>query len=281
MSSPVSPLPYAVEVAGAAVRYDVRGSGERTLVLVHGYQAQHMWWHAVVERLLSSWRVVLLDLSGHGDSAHRPEYSASTWADELLAVVEAVGGARPVLVGHSMGGRVALAAAALRSDMTAGVLMLDSAMRLGPGPTFPWDADREPRVFAQREDAIAHFHLKPDQPVAAELLAPVAENAVRALGSSWTWKHDQRGLPAISNQTTADALARITVPVHFVRAELSELTTDVTEALRLLDPEGRVTIHVALGCHHHLTIEAPQLVADVVDRLASEILQDLRLVHHP
>lgn len=270
-----------VEVAGAAVRYAVFGDADRTLVMVHGYQAQHMWWHAVVERLRPSWRVVLLDLTGHGDSAHRLAYDPLTWVDEVLAVAQAVGGERPVLVGHSMGGRVALAAGANRPELVAGVLMLDSAMRLGPGPTFPWVPDRAPRLFARRRDAIERFALKPGQPVPPDLLAPVAEYAVRPVGSAWTWKHDQRGLPAISNQTAADALARITVPVHYVRAELSELTADAADTLELLDPEGHLTMHTAPGCHHHLPIEAPTVVADIVDRLASEILHDLRLVPHP
>src|SRR3712207_89158 len=102
-------LPAEVVVEGASIRYGVTGPADGAdiagdLVLVHGHAAHHVWWHAVVPLLADRWRVITLDLSGHGDSGHRAEYSGEQWAREVLAVAEAAGATRPVVVRHSLGG---------------------------------------------------------------------------------------------------------------------------------------------------------------------------------
>ena len=130
-------LPDVVTVAGVPVRYGVSGEGSSDLVLVHGHGAHHLWWQGMVPLLEPHWRVIQLELSGHGDSGHRPEYSADGWAGDVLGVLDAVGSARPLLVGHSMGGVVLLALAAAHPTRARGVVLFDSgifpAHRFRPG----------------------------------------------------------------------------------------------------------------------------------------------------
>ncbi|OMQ14825.1 alpha/beta hydrolase, partial [Modestobacter sp. VKM Ac-2676] len=54
--------------------------------------------------------MVALDLTGHGDSDHRTDYDPLVWAREVVAVAAATGLDRPVVIGHSMGGWVAVTA---------------------------------------------------------------------------------------------------------------------------------------------------------------------------
>jgi pimeloyl-ACP methyl ester carboxylesterase len=79
-----------VEVERAEIRYEVSGDGDRDLLLVHGRGAHHLWWHRVLPLLEPSWRITRVDLSGHGDSAHRAEYFGRVVAG---ARVEALRGA--------------------------------------------------------------------------------------------------------------------------------------------------------------------------------------------
>src|SRR3954466_9403501 len=96
-----------VEVDGTRVHYRAWGpAGAPGLVLVHGGAAHSGWWDHVAP-LLSSHRVVALDLSGHGDSGRREIYDMRQWAREIVTVTEAEALDRPVVVGHSMGGWVA------------------------------------------------------------------------------------------------------------------------------------------------------------------------------
>ena len=67
------------------------------------------WWSFIAPQLTHHYFVTALDLSGHGDSGRRTAYSAEQWANEVMAVFDDSGGlGRPIIVGHSMGGIVAI-----------------------------------------------------------------------------------------------------------------------------------------------------------------------------
>ncbi len=83
-------VPYhrrQVEVDGCAVHYLAWGErGRRGLVFVHGGGAHAHWWTHVAATFAGEFRVVAIDLSGHGDSGHRDGYDLEQWTDEVVAV---------------------------------------------------------------------------------------------------------------------------------------------------------------------------------------------------
>lgn len=88
---------------GATIAYDDQGAG-RPLVLVHGITESRAAWDPVTARLAERWRVVRVDVRGHGESDRRPPYDVVTLAGDLAAVVAGLGLDDPLVVGHSMGG---------------------------------------------------------------------------------------------------------------------------------------------------------------------------------
>lgn len=102
-------------------------SGERTVVLLHGY-LESMWvWDSFVPLLYKNVRVVTLDLPGHGISevkgeVHTMEFLATTIAEALRAL----GIERCTMVGHSMGGYVAVAFCELYPSMLDGLVLMHS-----------------------------------------------------------------------------------------------------------------------------------------------------------
>ena len=91
-----------VEVDGAGIHYLAWGQpGRRGLVFVHGGGAHAHWWTHVAATFADDFRVLALDLSGHGDSQHRAGYDPEQWTDEVMAVAArrsdrgAAGGGRP------------------------------------------------------------------------------------------------------------------------------------------------------------------------------------------
>ena len=102
-----------VVVDDCAVHYLAWGEeGRRGLVFVHGGGAHAHWWTHVAARFADEYRVLAIDLSGHGDSGHRPVYALEQWTDEVMAVAGAGGiDGLPVIIGHSMGGFVTIATA--------------------------------------------------------------------------------------------------------------------------------------------------------------------------
>ncbi len=103
-------------------------------------------WDPVMPFLVDTWRVVRVDVRGHGESERRAPYDPTTLAADVAAVVEATGIDAPVLVGHSMGGVVVTAYGA-GGFPARGIVNVDQALRLGD-----FQAALEPLVPMLRGD---------------------------------------------------------------------------------------------------------------------------------
>lgn len=260
----------AVSVAGATVRARVWGEPGPgpTLTLVHGGAAHAGWWHFLAPMFLPAWRVVALDLSGHGDADHRAHYRFPVWADEVAAVTAQVAGDGPaVLVGHSMGGVVAGLAAA-SGPSPAGVVVVDTPLH-EPDQATIGNADAvfsRVRTHPSRAAALARFRLLPEQPAEhPALVAHVAEHGVRETPDGWTWKFDPAVFATRASERPADlgaTLAAAGVPVGAVVGERSEVVP-AADRRRLRDLAARHGdpadgYHEVAGGYHHLQFDQPR-----------------------
>jgi pimeloyl-ACP methyl ester carboxylesterase len=204
----------AVQAGPLRLRAVVWGrDGDPTVVLVHGNGAHAHWWAPIVPALVPGWRVVAPDLRGHGESQW-PEAAAYRITDfdaDLVSVVDAEAPADPIaLVGHSMGGRIALWYAAHHRDRVGALAMLDA--RLDPivpeeAARYRGKADgaRDGRSYSSREAALAAFRYVPDEPdVPPEVTALMAEHAiVERRPGDWTFRFD-RGVLDTSGDAAGD-----------------------------------------------------------------------------
>lgn len=131
--------------------------GEKCVVLLHGYLESLLVWEDFVPYLYKEVRVVTLDLPGHGISVvdgevHTMDFLADTVADALRAL----GIGHCTLVGHSMGGYVALAFCQRHAEMLDGLVLLSST----PNADTPEKAANRRReialVKAGKKDTLAH-----------------------------------------------------------------------------------------------------------------------------
>jgi pimeloyl-ACP methyl ester carboxylesterase len=115
---------------GVAIAYEARGAaeaGEPALVFVHGWACDRTFWREQLDVFAADYRVVALDLAGHGESgAGRETWSVAGLAGDVEAVVDALGLERAILIGHSMGGPVSLEAARRMPGRVIGVVAVDS-----------------------------------------------------------------------------------------------------------------------------------------------------------
>ena len=117
----------AVSQDGIPIAYEQYGAGEPTLVFVHGWSCDSRYWRAQIDHFAKKYRVVVLDLAGHGHSGlTRNRYTMQAFGQDVRAVVEAVGGKTVILVGHSMGGQVIAEAARLMPDRVIGLIGVDT-----------------------------------------------------------------------------------------------------------------------------------------------------------
>jgi pimeloyl-ACP methyl ester carboxylesterase len=102
-----APLP-AASVDGIRIHSETRGKGKATLIFVHGWTCDSSSWEAQVPAFAGTYRVITLDLPGHGQSASPKDgkFSMDLFARAVEAVREEANAERVVLVGHSMGAPV-------------------------------------------------------------------------------------------------------------------------------------------------------------------------------
>jgi pimeloyl-ACP methyl ester carboxylesterase len=171
--------------------YETSGSGA-PLLLIHGLTESRRMWDPLLPALASNHAVLAVDLPGHGESGPGDSYAPDAMADEVAAVVRAVGLDAPTVVGHSLGGVVATVYAATHpalrvlnidqslalGDFKAAVTSMEAQLR-GDEATFMatmnamFDAMEGP--MSPGESARMRALRRPDQAVVLAIWAPVME----------------------------------------------------------------------------------------------------------
>ena len=120
--------PHVVKSAdGVPISYEVYGSGEPTLVFVHGWNCDARYWREQIPFFSKKHRVVVLDLAGHGHSGlSRTKYTMAAFGEDVKAAAETAGAGRVILIGHSMGGSVIAEAARLMPARVIGLIGVDT-----------------------------------------------------------------------------------------------------------------------------------------------------------
>jgi len=117
-------------VRGIEVHYQTRGEGP-DVVLIHGLSSSlASWYNGTMPSLCDAgFRVTVYDLRGHGLSGLTPTgYTSLQMAEDLQALLDAVGIDRVLLAGHSFGGAIAMHFAVLNPGRVRGLVLLDSGM---------------------------------------------------------------------------------------------------------------------------------------------------------
>jgi pimeloyl-ACP methyl ester carboxylesterase len=210
------------------------GTGPRTAVLLHGIMSDHRAWHRVTRELVEQgFRVIALDLAGHGSSPRSRRYSPAAWADDVVETLQPILSRRPdVIMGHSLG--------ALVASMVADRLAPRAAVYVDPAFAFPRGV----------------------RGVVMKLIFAVAPRPRRAALVRWNPKWsaadvdielatlrdwDKRTIFGLASTRPLAPPARLTAPSLVILAEKSLLITDAVAAgLRRLG----MTVEIVPGTGH-------------------------------
>ena len=119
---------------GIRIAYEVRGEGNPTLLFVHGWSCDRNYWKGQLEPFSKQFKVVAIDLAGHGESGlGRAAWTIESFAADVAAVIEQLGSKRVILIGHCLGGDVIAEAARHLKGRVAGLVMVDVYKELGQG----------------------------------------------------------------------------------------------------------------------------------------------------
>lgn len=265
------PEHHDIEVQGASVHFRAWGpEGAPGVVLVHGGGAHSGWWDHIAPQLAIGRRVVAPDLTGHGDSDRRHEYVRSVWAEEVVAVSAAAGLAKPTIIGHSMGGWIAIYAGVLHPDAMQSIVTIDSPLDEGsPEQTTLLPPPRPPaiatRVYARLEDAIAKFRTVPAQESMLDYVAEhVAIESLRRVEDGWTWKFD----PVIFGDRTwhRDLLPQLNVPITLLRCEKGLVSSEMSARIAAKTAHEMSVVDIP-DAGHHAMFDQPLAVVSALQSL--------------
>lgn len=249
---------------GDQIRVRCWGDGNVPLLLVHGFLGTALEWGSLPDRLGDRFRVAAVDLPGHGESdgGTAPErYEVPRIAGDLAVVQEALFGGPAWWLGYSMGGRIALAAAATGVPVRG--LLLESA-----SPGIRDEAERSSRLNDDEararslesegmEPFVAWWLSLPLFAGLSRLDASRRDEArhVRTAQDARRMAAWLRGGGTGRQPSYWDALASLRVPVHLLVGEDDRKFREVAEQVLPLLNQGTLT--VAAGAGHLPHLEAP------------------------
>ena len=240
-----------------------RGSDLAPLLLVHGWTCFHGHFAPQAEHFAPGRRVVSVDLRGHGQSDVVGPFGVETFADDLAWLCGALALARPVVVGHSMGGMVAVQLAATHPELVRAAVALDSPFTAGSsmadGLAALIAAIRGPDHLAVRTNMIDGMFGPYDdsgraKEIAAVMLAAPQQVTADAIESVLGW--DGEG-----------AVRACAVPVLTVHAAAG----GPMDASRLCVDCPQLTVGQTVGSGHFIQLEVPDQVNAMLERFLTMV----------
>ncbi|QGZ65251.1 alpha/beta fold hydrolase [Paraburkholderia acidisoli] len=249
-----------IQTRQTRIHVRVQGEGELALVFLHYWGGSSRTWDAVTGALSDTCRTVALDQRGWGESeAPAQGYAIADLADDAQDVIEALKLTRYVIVGHSMGGKVAQLLAARQPAGLAGVVLV------APSPPSPMAFPLEQReAMAAAYATRASVEAVLDHVLTARPLTPaqreqvIADSLCGAAPAKAAWP-----MAAMLEDITRE-VASIRVPVLVVAGEADQVDRLDTLQRELLPRIAGARLQVLPGTGHLSPLEAPAEVAAAV-----------------
>jgi pimeloyl-ACP methyl ester carboxylesterase len=251
------PAPGAARIAiapdGVHVQYRVYGAGEPALVFIHGWSCDSNYWREQLASFSQKYTLVTVDLAGHGGTdANRTEWSIAHFGQDVATALSAVPNKQIILVGHAMGGPVAIEAARLLKGRVIGIIGVDTFKSIG-APALskaqvdaaikPFEADfiGQTRALVTDHLFVKGAHPQLAQKIAYDMSLSPSRVAVPVLR-------------ALLEYDFTEPLKDIAVPIVAINSDLGE---PVNEArIRKVLPKFRTVTLPGTG--HFLMMEDPQ-----------------------
>lgn len=257
-----------LNVNGTQIQVMQQGSGELALVFLHYYGGSSRTWDTVAGALSERYRTVAIDHRGWGESA-KPEsgYELATLAADAQAVISALNLQRYILVGHSMGGKVAQLVASHQPTGLAGMILV------APSPPSPMRLSPQERTlltsaYSSRESV---GYVIDNVLTAKELNAAQREQVIEdSLKGS---PQAKKAWPDVmmAEDITAD-VAAIKVPAMVILGEQDKVERRPVLEAELLPRIPQATLHIIPDAGHLLPLEAPQALTERIAHFITHAL---------
>lgn len=252
-------------VNGIHINVRERGTGEPSLVFLHYWGGSSRTWEGVMSELSDRFRTIATDHRGWGESdAPETGYELTDLAVDAQGVIEALTLDRYVLIGHSMGGKVAQLIASRRPGGLRGLVLVAPSP---PSPTILPHDQREALLHAyDSPESVAYVrdHILTALPLTEPQRMQVIEDSLRGAPQAKSAWPSRIMLDDIRRE-----VARITVPTLVLSGAHDKV--DTTERLRqeLMPHIAGAQLKVLPGVGHLSMLESPQAVAQEIEQFVA------------
>lgn len=251
-----------IQLPNAPLNVSTSGNGEPPLLFLHYFGGSSRSWSEVVALLQPDFRCIAPDFRGFGGSgAASGPFCVAQNADDIAALTEELKLQNYWIIGHSMGGKIALALAARQPRGLEGLILL------APSPPSP-----EP-MSEQARDTLLESHGKAEKareilesitanPLPAAILERAIEDNLRVSPQAWrAW------LESGSREDVSAQMARVEVPVEVVAGEKDEDLGAEIQEREVVTRLKNARLQIVADCGHLLPLEAPAATAKIIRRV--------------
>jgi pimeloyl-ACP methyl ester carboxylesterase len=252
-----------VDLGGRKLHYQDFGTANKpVMVCLHGGAANGHWFDFAAAGFAGDYHVIAPDQRGHGDSdwTDPPAYSYHDYAADLDRLAAKLDLRDFVLVGHSMGGMVAMVYAATHPGRLGKLVVVDTSIKLSDERISAMRevGNRGTSSYATREELIGRYRLRPGNSLARpEVVRHIAEHSVRQFpDGGWRYKFDRSVYALREGMDGLPFWDNIKVPSLLVKAGQSQrITPEILAAVKARAPQTEF-VEVP-GCDHHVMLDNP------------------------
>ncbi len=254
-----------VTIGKVSLEVEQRGTGDPSLVFLHYWGGTHRTWNKVVAELQSSYRTITYDMRGWGKSeAAENGYSISVLADEAAALIEHFKLSNYVLIGHSMGGKIAQLLASRNPPGLVGLVLVAPAT---PTPSrMPEEAKQQQiHAYDSREtvlQTIAFLSAGSPDPETVEQIVQDSLSGTPEAKLAWP--------TAAMLEDISSELPRITVPTLVIAGEEDRLDSVEQHRREVVARIPGARLEIIAHSGHLLPIDEPVPTARAIDRFVRQ-----------
>jgi 2-succinyl-6-hydroxy-2,4-cyclohexadiene-1-carboxylate synthase len=263
-----------VRINGLSYQVRISGNGERALLLLHGFTGHSRNWDGLVAGLAPAFRLIRVDLPGHGRSAAPTDpdrYAMAAVAADLEIILAQAAAVPADVLGYSMGGRLALYLALTRPHL-ARSLILESASPGLRSATERQTRRQQDEALARRieqEGVAAFVRMWEELPIFGGLnrLPASGRDALRRQrldNRPAGLANSLRGMGAGSQPSLWERLPELSIPVLLLAGELDEKFVAINQEMAAVIPQASLVILPGAG--HIVHLEQPQPYREAVAR---------------
>lgn len=258
----------AISADGNAIHYQVQGQGKPALIFIHGWCCDRSYWDAQLPYFAQKYKVVAIDLAGHGESGlDRKEWTMGAFGEDVVAVVNKLDLDQVVLIGHSMGGFVILEAARRIPERVIGLVGADTLQnfegKLTQEQMDEWFTPLRANFVEGANNFVRTMFTPEANSALVEKIATDMSSAPPTVGLGAL-----EGYVHFQNNEIIQVLQEVQAPITCINAELWATDVEVNQSYA---PSFKAVIMSGVG--HFNMIEDPETFNCLLEETVQEFVQ--------